>query len=427
MRQFLRFRHPMTAAVRATAVLFIAAVVVAACARSVSIRQPQSGSLQSNPVAAELALHDRADEATFRVQIDSQDITSLFAFAGSPRHATATLPNLGPGGHTLDARADFRSTRVGDVHGDAVQFQTTGPPAPPPSPEIALTLSPTEIAAPWGSTMSANATIQGRNGFAGNVALTSGNPPFGVSPQFTPATVAVPANGTVTSTLGLATTEAATALGVQQLQVGAVPVGGGAASVTRLLAVRVQRTPGNFDPVTLLTATSNCGNISALVVPAGTASGVLFREGSTVLNSSVLPFSTGYAISHSCRSAVVVPPPTIPPLPAQSQFTTNLISLGFSANIGVGIPGRGAVAETGAGAFTNGYFSPDGSLFVLVTPSGLAPGFPVAAANLIDVARGVTVQPPKLFNTSVTGVVIRGDRVTLNTNPPLSDPDWLLP
>jgi hypothetical protein len=73
------------------------------------------------------------------------------------------------------------------------------------------------------------------------------------------------------------------------------------------------------------------------------------------------------------------------------------------------------------------YFSQDDSLFLLVTPTGGVGTTQAAAAGLYDMARGTKIGASKFFTATVISVVLNGNTVTLNTNPPLSSPNWTVP
>jgi hypothetical protein len=316
------------------------------CKQSVVVNHPQSNETLTRPFTIDVTFDTRADTSTFKAAIDWTDITQTFIPTPTPGgNSTSSNPlpsSLPSGSHSLSVYAEMHGDRLGDVLGHSTDFRIAQP-ATPPNPAISLTVSPTDVAGAWGTNMSATVTVESKNGFAGNVDLVVSNAPFGVTPQFASATLLLPANGSVSSSMTLQTVEAATALGEQRIAIRAVPQAGTPAPQNRQLMLRIDRTSGAFTHV----SGGNCQNISAVVVPIGTGPAVKFTDSNTTLNATAIPLdpASGYAIATpSCRSAVAVPPPTIPPTPpgsSQSVYTTDLVNLGFPPGIGLSIPSRG--------------------------------------------------------------------------------------
>lgn len=306
------------------------------------------------------------------------------------------------------------------IHVGNNQFLCGAPPSP--SPFIDLSLSNANIAVVWGNTVSLTVTVKGKNGFAGAVNLTLENVPFGVTPSFAPAIVNIPQNGTATSTLNLHTVAAGTKLVPPALRIRAAPQAGGVASKTANFTLDVRRTPGRFDPVALRTTPSSCGSgsVTAIVVPTGNGPGVQFI-GVPFNQTEIIQFSTGYAFSPRCRIGLVIPPVL------QNLHRTKLWNLGFNPAIGgTGAAALGSFIYSASGVFTNGYFSQDDSLFLLITPTGGVGTREVAGAVLYDLARGTTISGGGFFTATVISVVLNGNTVTLNTNPPFSI-NWTVP
>ncbi|HET6467174.1 MAG TPA: hypothetical protein VFG43_02235 [Geminicoccaceae bacterium] len=391
-----------------------------ACARSVIVDRPEPGAGYANPLTIDLALHDRAVQQTFRAELDGQDITGQFAFAGTPRRASAQMPPLQRSPHILRVEAEMSPRRPFDSTGRNIDFRITSVPPPPPGgggggfPAIDLRLVPGTLELAWGTGATVTATVEGRNGFGGTVDLALFNPPVGVAAP--PAALNVPLNGTASAPLVLATVAAGTALQPGPVQVRASPQTGAPAQ-TRSIALRVDRTPGSFaNPVTLTTGSGSCGPINAAVT--GTSVNITGPFGNT--NPQSLAFSQGYALSPNCRAAVVVTP-----VGAGGEPNVDLLNLAFPATIGADPPGR--IVANPAGFFVEGRFSPDDSLFVLVTP-GTGTG-QAASAGLYDVPTGAQIGAPKHFTATVDGVTLAGRTVTLATTPPLArgQDEWTLP
>ena len=131
------------------------------------------------------------------------------------------------------------------------------------------------------------------------------------------------------------------------------------------------------------------------------------------------PSQVRYAFSPLCRAAVLVTPVD----PVSGEPNTNLLNLDFPRVIGADPPGR--IVANPAGFFVQGWFSPDDSLFVLVTP-GTGTG-QAGSAGLYDVPTGAQIGAPKHFTATVDDITLSGRVVTLHTTPPLSQPDWTLP
>jgi hypothetical protein len=301
-----------------------------------------------------------------------------------------------------------------------------------PSPHIDLSLSNSHIiTVEWGNTVSVVVTVEGKNGFSGAVDLTLENVPFGVTPSFAPSRLNVPQNGTATSALSLSTVAGGTMLAPPPLRVRATPQAGGVASKTASFTLDVWRTGGDFRQVTLRTNDSSCGSVTAAVVapgPNAPHSGPHVRFSAPPFNrtypQAALPFSEGYAVSPRCRIGIIIPPVV------REQHHTALWNLGFDPAIGGGSPLGHQIMTGIPGVFTNGYFSQDDSLFVLVTPTGGVGTTHVAAASLYDLARGTKIGESKSFTGRVNSVVLDGNIVSLNTNPPFSTPEasgWTVP
>lgn len=136
-------------------------------------------------------------------------------------------------------------------------------------------------------------------------------------------------------------------------------------------------------------------------------------------NPQVISFSSGYALSPRCRIGLVIPPVV------QDTHRTTLWNLGFDPAIGA-VP-LGGLIDNPSGVFTNGYFSRDDSLFLLVIPTGGVGTPQVASAGLYDLALRTKIGESKFFTATIISVVLNGNAVTLNTNPPLSSPNWTVP
>jgi hypothetical protein len=245
------------------------------------------------------------------------------------------------------------------------------------------------------------------------------------------ATVNVPQNSTVSGTLILSTVVAGTRLAPPPLLVRAIPQASGVTSKTASFNLVVLRVEGGFDGVTLRTGNSTCGSVTATVVATGSGPGVQFTGPPfNQTNPHTLPFSgrepqppgpalpEGYTISARCRVGLVIPPVI------QNTPRTALWNLGFDPAIGA--KPLGSLIDNPTGVFTNGYFSKDDSLFLLITPtSGGTPN--TTSAGLYDLARGTKIGVGKFFTGTVVSVVLTGNTVTLNTNPPLSSPNWTVP
>ena len=425
-------------------------LLLAGCARSVSVLTPPRAdppSLQPNPVSFTVEFHPRADVTTFRATLDPPlslggsapgdiDVTAEFSqpfMPGGQSTATIMVPqtpcSLLLAGciqeRRLRVRADMASSQLFDSTGHDRPFRlqgvTTPPPPPPPAgPRIDLNLPNTNLTTVWGNAVRVPVEVESQNGFRGAVDVSLDNPPFGVTAA--PITVNVPANGTATGSLNLTTVQAGTAVAPPALRMRATPQAAGVSSRTANFNLAVQRVGGSFDPVTLRTTTAPpCGSVTATVVAAGGGSGVEFSGPPfNQTNPQTLAFSAGFAISPRCRIGVVVPPVV------QNVHRTGLWNLGFDP--GVGAPALGTQIDNPTGVFTNGYFSKDDSLFLLVTPAGGGTQH-TTAAGLYDLARGTKVGATKFFTASVDSVVLNGSTVTLNTNPPLSQGQdtWTIP
>jgi hypothetical protein len=390
--------------------------------------------VQTNPVTFTVEFHPRADVSTFKATLNpplgttggATDITASFSqplTPGGRSTAVVTVPetpcHLLTAGcieeRRLRVEAEMRPRRPFDSTGHDHRFHLRGaatppPPTSPPGPSIDLSLPTTNFATVWGDPVSVTATVESQNGFSGPVELTVENLPFGVTASA--VTVNVPPNGTVTGTLNLTTVAAGTQLAPPPLRVRATAQAGGVAPRTANFNLAVLRTPGSFDPVTLRTTTAPpCGSVTATVVATGSGPGVEFSGPPfNQTNPQILPFSAGYALSPRCRIGVVIPPVVQTP-------RTGLWNLGFDPAIGATALGR--QIDNPEGVFTNGYFSKDDSLFLLVTPtSGGTPQ--TTAAGLYDLATGTKIDASKFFTARVVSVVLNGSTVTLNTDPPLA-------
>ena len=106
-----------------------------------------------------------------------------------------------------------------------------------PTPDFQVSVSPAVVSVEQGASGGTTATVRSVNGFGGEVSLSCGNLPAGVSCTFDPPLVTPPANGTAASTLTLdVAPEAATGTTVVQ-------VGGTSGTLTRTAPLSVTVTP----------------------------------------------------------------------------------------------------------------------------------------------------------------------------------------
>ncbi len=372
--------------------------------------------------------------STLNVAIGSQQNITLntpkgappnFSVKIAPENSNIAINNQSPGSSATIPVPQNTSSQTFTVHGvqagtsrvtaSGQGFESATMSVSVSPPNITLSLSNSNVAVMWGNAVNLTVIVEGQRGFAGPVDLTLENVPHGVKPSFAPATVNVPQNGTVMSTLILNTVTADTKLGPLTLRVKATPQTGSVARKTADFDLAVLRTEGQFDPVTLITNDSSCGSVIATVVATGSGYGVQFTGPPfNRTNPQTIDFSTGYAISPRCRISLVIPPVTL------NTPRTTFWNLGFDPAIGADPLGR--LIDNPEGAFINGYFSQDDSLFLLVTPGG-AGTHHAAVANLYDLARGTNIGR-EFFTAKIISVELKIDTVTLYTNPSLTGLEW---
>jgi hypothetical protein len=397
-------------------------LTVIACASSVRVLQPPKAGqgLTANPVAFAVQFHPRADQSTFSAQLDGQDITSTFTTSGNGAAATSPNPNLTAGDHTLRVRADMRPSRAFDVLGFDWHF-TIAPNPAVPQPSFSLTsVSPSAQTITWGQTATYTATVDGRNGFVGAVALEVQNPPAGVGMTFSPASLTLSAAAQQqSSTLSAATNVAASprsaALRVRAAGANRLPG-------NRTVTLRILPSPGAFTEVTPRSTNSACGSVTAIVVGAGPGAGVRFLSPNG--NTQAIAFSSGYAISPHCRAGLVVAPVV------NGVSGVVVRNLGFLAGSGATpIPGQSLGMTSASSAFTNFYFSPDDSLMIVIASGGPAhPG--AASATLHDLLTGSAVGGSLFITGVITNITLTGDRVDITGATPTNAPfsvGWTLP
>jgi hypothetical protein len=402
---------------------------------TVIVQRPQPDAHYPNPLIVDLELRDIADQNTFRASLDGQDITGQFAFAGTPRRASAPMPRLERSPHILHVYADTSQNQPFVSTGRNITFRISTPLSgggggggAGTSPAIDLQV-PATLEVQWGGTASLNAILSSQNGFSGPVDLAIVNVPAGASASQT--TVNLPSNGLASTQLLLTTTEALTDLHPSSIDIRAAPQAG-ASPLTQTTALRINRTAGLFsDPIAFGTASTQCNQDVSGVwlqppqdpVPGP---GVDIHAPSIPTGHTGHLDSVGFAFSAHCRAAVVYTPVD----PNTSQPVVDLVNVDFPRSTGAREPGQ--IVANPPGFFFHGRFSPDDSLFVLLTQATTGGQY---AAGLYDVTASTPtpIGSPKSFTATVDGISIGPGRdgvgrvVTLHTTPQISDPSWTVP
>ena len=279
--------------------------------------------------------------------------------------------------------------RAFDTLGYDVPFTVLTPPPgppPPPGPSFTLSVMPSTQTVIWGQSTTYQVTVNGRNGFSGQVRIDLCSPPPGIQASFSTAVVA--AGGS--TNLTVATTEAQSQTGTSTLEIRGIeststsaPCSGGFGLRDRVTAtLTVHRTQGAFTAAaTPATSTQSCGMFLATSVAIGSP-GVQFSGPSGNLGNPVP--SVGWVLSPRCRAAVAVLP--VPPggLPQMVGF----FNLGFPRPPAQTTPGF--QVDSFAYPETPVFFSPDDSLVVTVGPAG--PGsLDPQIANGLDMLRQTNI------------------------------------
>jgi hypothetical protein len=401
--------------IRTTA--FVATFFIAACARSVTVVTPPEGSsapLPSDTVTFTVRFHARADVSTFRAFVDPPigggstpiDVTANFSQPLTPGgQSTAVVVVPQTSCHLLRAgcvddrlvsvQANMVSSQAFDSRGHSRDFRIHGstmppPPPPPPSPSFQFTVPVIDTAVHWGNSVAYALQLTSQNGFAGAVTVTPQNLPFGASAP--PVTVNVPANGSATANLTVATMRGMTALGQQSFMVNAT--GTGAPARTRTLDLLVLPAADTFRTLNWRTASSSCAGLQANV-----QGGTVSFAGSGFTNTTGLLF-IWYAFTSDCRGAAVFGPSV-----GLNQGNTIIVfNLGFPDEIAAA---RGSSRTLGAAAYDQTRFrmSADGSHLIAVSQSGASNH--ASLWNLLDLAQ---VNPPYPY-TGTLSVRVAGRRV----------------
>jgi IPT/TIG domain len=118
-------------------------IILTGCAQSARLVVPAENAAgnriaslnASNKITVEVSFHSRANQATFKAELDGVDVTSSFPVAGSPRSGQIATT---PGSHTLRLIAAMSPRRSGDSTARNYQIQVPVPPVPLPTSVTAV-------------------------------------------------------------------------------------------------------------------------------------------------------------------------------------------------------------------------------------------------------------------------------------------------
>lgn len=389
------------------------------CARSVSVITPPEtsplDSVRANPVTFTVRFHSRADVSTFRAflspPVDSPagsriEITTSFAQPLSPGGQSTAVVAVPPTSCTflvagcrderrISVQADMVSSQPFDSRGHSRTFSIRGmgqtsPPPPPATAGFQLSAAITDTIVHWGSSVSYALQLTSQNGFTGSVTASPQNLPFGASAP--PATVNVPANGTATANLAVATTRAMTALGQHSFNVSAT--GGNAPARSRTLNLLILPAADTFVALNWTNTPSNCGGLQANVQ----GNSVSF-SGSGFTNTTGVTF-LWYAFTRECRGAVVFGPS----VGVNQGNTITVFNLGFPDEIALA-PGSSRTLAAAAYDQTRFRIAADGSYLIAVSQAG---GSNHASLwNMLDLFQ---LNPPHAYSGTLN-VRVAGRRV----------------
>ena len=268
-----------------------------------------------------------------------------------------------------------------------------------PTPWFSIMGSIADADVHWGQSASYEVTIQSGNGFIGPVTLTAENLP---QPGATaaPVVVNVPANGTVTGTLSVATVRGGIELNRHTITVRATSPGYPNSSRTthlRVLPAEENFAPLSFTDLTSLTTdvTTPCDGRFDAVYDA-TADTIRFRDSGTNLGMSLN--ATAYAFTKdggTCRGAVVIGPPA----PNQTGASATIVNLGFDDQISNGAGARRGLLTY---EWNLPQFKVSGDASLLIAVSGDGPHH----ANLWNMLEQYQITPMVQYPNSLSARVV---------------------
>lgn len=290
--------------------------------------------------------------------------------------SSTTIAN--PDDYCLRLHADLTSSRPIDSTGYDYYFRVNAPPSggnpsPTGGPSFSLSANPSSGSVMWGNTASFVISAQGSGGFNQQITLTAAGAPSGGSP---PSFSLNPITSGQSSNVSVPTAVAGTKLGASQIMVSGRS---GALSAQAMLTLNVLPQDGAFTEAVPMASNTVCGNVAALydtsqvnnftvdfqVYPGAAPQGAPLDPNhlpSGAVQTTNPPQAAFYAISHNCRTGLVMPGPQNNPQPQVEVY-----NLGFpaSTNPVSGIPQR-AGTNMNNWLWRRFYFSMDDSLLYSV-------------------------------------------------------------
>lgn len=390
-------------------VLVCIVLASSSCGTLISIQSPTNNASykRTDTVEFKVFLSGCVDKSTFTANLDNQDITAAFTFAGN----TATAPQrsantLGFNRHTLSVEVSRQRLRgIGSLScafrvghdSRASRFIVN-------EPSILATASPANQTTTWGQTVSYQIEVKGVDAFSGTVTLSATVPTgaAGLNALLNPSTLTLsPSAASKISTLTITSIEGETPLNQQHhIQIDAVA---GTKTKQVTVALTLKRRDGDFTRGQFRRTTAaslpNC-TVSA-VVPSGSQC-VRFTtpQGSTqCINFDPL---AGYIMTSPCRVSVVSMP-----APAGFEPPLGFWNIGFPSSVS----NTAILNQIHVGNYVwyQVWLSPDQSLAVWIIPNILGSQDTHVATLLNNLTKQTA--PPEPFTPGTVGESLQVDSV----------------